>query len=193
MIGTMRKAGQTLGAFFARPGVQKFAKDAAINAAIEGGVGVAAEQLLPRALGVQPQASLGESILRQGVSSAIGAPLATGLEQKGIPKVIANFAGQLAGQPIGQSVTQAILPGNQAYPLGIDPEPHEAGHAQYGQLMAAQQIEAASERERYNNMINLAMARKYNPPSFIHHQSSRTPAQDVAMNLVKTGFNSTAY
>lgn len=193
MIGTMRKAGQALGTFFARPGVQKFAKDAAINAAIEGGVGVAAEQVLPRALGIQPEASVGESILRQGVSAAVGAPLATGLQQKGVPSAIANFAGQLAGQPVGQSVTQAILPGNQGYPLGVDPEPAEAGHAQYGQLMAKQQIEAASERERYNNMINLALARNYNPPSFIHHQSSGTPAQDIAMNLVKTGFSSTAY
>ena len=62
----IRQAGKALGAFFSRPGVQKFAKDTAINAAIEGGVGVAAEQVLPRALGIQPEASLGESILRQG-------------------------------------------------------------------------------------------------------------------------------
>ena len=185
MIGTMRKAGQALGAFFARPGVQKFAKDAAINAAIEGGVGVAAEQLLPRALGVQPEASLSESILRQGIGAAIGSPIATGLEQKGVNKTIANFAGQLAGQPIGQSVTQAVLPGNQGYPLGIDPEPAEAGYAHYGQLMAQQQIEAASERERYNNMINLAMARNYNPPSFIRHSSSGSSPQDAVNEMLR--------
>ena len=59
--------------------------------------------------------------------------------------------------------------------------------------MAQQQMEAMAERERYNNMINLALARNYSHPSFIHHQSSGTPAQDIALNLVKSGFGASSY
>ena len=189
----IRQAGQTLGAFFSRPGVQKFARDAATNAAIEGAVGVATEQLLPRALGAVPQASLPESILRQGVSSAIGSPIATALQRTGVPQSISNFAGAIAGQPAGQAVAQAVLPGPQSYPLGLDPEPTEAGHAGYGQLMAKQQMDALAERERYNNMINLALAKNYSHPSFIHHQSSGAPPAEVASNLVKSAFNAPRY
>ena len=189
----IRQAGQALGAFFSRPGVRKFAKEAAMNSAIEGGVGVIAEQLLPRALGVTPEASFAESVIRQGVSSAIGSPVATALQSKGLPQSVSNIAGSFVGQPVGQAVAQAVLPGSQSYPLGIDPEPTQAGHAGYGQLMAKQQMEAMAERERYDNMINLALARKYNPPSFIHHQSSGTSPQDTAMNLVKSGFNAPSY
>ena len=189
----IKLAGQALKSFFSQPSVQQFAKKAAANAAIEAGVGVATEQLLPRVLGARPEASLGESILRQGVSSAIGSPIASVLEDKGLPKSVANLTGALVGQPAGQAFVQAALPGNQTYPLGVDPEPHQAGYAQYGQLMARQQLEAQAERERYNNMINLALARNYNPPSFIHHQSSGTPPQEVAMNLVKSGFSAPSY
>ena len=181
----IRQAGQALGAFFSRPGVQKFAKEAAMNAAIEGGVGVAAEQLLPRALGVEPEASVAESVLRQGVSAAIGSPVATALQRKGLPQSVSNLAGSFAGQPVGQAVAQAVLPGPQSYPLGIDPEPTEAGHAHYGQLMAKQQMDAMAERERYNNMINLALARNYNPPSFIRHSSSGSTPVDAVNEMVK--------
>ena len=189
----IRQAGQALGAFFSRPGVQKFAKEAAMNAAIEGGVGIAKEQLLPRVSGVKPEANVVESVIRQGMSAAIGSPVATALQSKGLPQSVANLAGSFAGQPVGQAVAQAVLPGQQSYPLGIDPEPTEAGHAGYGQLMAKQQMEAIAERERYNNMINLALARNYSPPSFIHHQSSGTSPQDTAMNIVKAGFSAPSY
>lgn len=189
----IRQAGQTLGAFFSNPNVQKFVQDSAVNAAIEGGVGVATEQLLPRALGTKPQATLAESLLRQGVSSAVGSPVATGLQRAKVPQSIANLAGALVGQPTGQAVAQAILPGRQSYPLGIDPEPAEAGHPGYAQLMAKQKMDAFVERERYNNMINLAMARNYNPPSFIHHQSSGPPPGEVASNFVKSAFNVPSY
>ena len=185
----IRQAGKTLGAFFSRPGV----RDYLTNAGIEAGAQVAAEQLLPRALGQTPQSSLAESIIRQGTSAAVGYPIQKGLGKIGVPGPISYVGAQLIGQPAGQFAAQSLLPGNQSYPIGMDPEPTQAGHAGYGQLMAQQQMEAMAERERYNNMINLALARNYSPPSFIHHQSSGTSPQDTAMNIVKAGFSAPSY
>lgn len=180
-----RFAGSKLGQYLTSESAKKFAREAAVGAALEGGVGIAAEQLLPRAMGQQPQASIAESILRQGTAAAIGSPVATGLGRMGIPSVASQFAGQLVGQPLGQAVAQTVLPGHQQYPLGIDPEPHQAGHANYGDLMARQQYEAALEQRRANNQIALAYARNANPPSFIQHSSSGMQPQDVAVNILK--------
>ena len=178
----IRQAGKTLGAFFSRPGV----RDYLTNAGIEAGAQVAAEQLLPRALGQTPQSSLAESIIRQGTSAAVGYPIQKGLGKIGVPGPISYVGAQLIGQPAGQFAAQSLLPGNQSYPIGIDPEPTQAGHAGYGQLMARQQMEALmAERERYNNMINLALARNYNPPSFIRHSSSGSTPVDAVNEMVK--------
>ena len=178
----IRKAGQALGAFFSRPGVRNYLT----NAGIEAGAQVAAEQLLPRALGQTPQSSLAESIIRQGTSAAVGYPIQKGLGNIGLPGPISYIGAQLIGQPAGQFAAQSLLPGNQSYPIGMDPEPTQAGHAGYGQLMARQQMEALmAERERYNNMINLALARNYNPPSFIRHSSSGSTPVDAVNEMVK--------
>jgi len=185
MMQFMRMAGAKLGEHLAKPSVKNFAREAAVGAALEAGVGIGAEQLLPRALGQRPQASLGESVLRQGASAAIGSPVATALGRVGVPGSVAQFGGALVGQPIGQAVAQGILPGHQQYPLGIDPEPHQAGHANYGQLMAAQQFEAAREQQRAENQIALAYARNSSSPSFIQHFSSGMQPQDVAFNVLK--------
>jgi len=177
----IRQAGQALGAFFSRPGVRNYLT----NAGIEAGAQVAAEQLLPRALGQTPQSSLAESIIRQGTSAAVGYPIQKGLGNIGLPGPISYIGAQLIGQPAGQFAAQSLLPGNQSYPIGMDPEPTQAGHAGYGQLMAQQQIDAMAERERYNNMINLALARNYNPPSFIRHSSSGSTPVDAVNEMVK--------
>ena len=177
----IRQGGQALGAFLSRPGVRNYLT----NAGIEAGAQVAAEQLLPRVLGQTPQSSLAESIIRQGTSAAVGYPIQKGLGNIGLPGPVSYIGAQLIGQPAGQFAAQSLLPGNQSYPIGMDPEPTQAGHAGYGQLMAQQQIDAMAERERYNNMINLALARNYNPPSFIRHSSSGSTPVDAVNEMVK--------
>lgn len=178
------KAGQKLASYFGRGSAgRKIASSAGMDAA----VGIGLEQLLPRALGTTPEATIPESVIRQGVASAVGTPFSMGLQKLGVPGSVSNLAGQIAGQPFGQAAAQAILPGNQAYPLGIDPEPAEAGHANYGQLMATQNVEAAQERLRYERALSLAYARNYKEPSFIQHSTSSDPTQSVR-DIINTGF-----
>lgn len=177
----IRKAGQLISQLISKPGF----RDYATNVGIEAGAQVAAEQLLPRVLGQQPEASLAESVLRQGTSAAVGVPVQKGMQKLGLPQAVSYVGSQLIAQPTGQFVTQALLPGNQSYPLAIDPEPAEAGHANYGQLMAEQQIQAANEKMKYDNMVRLAMARNYNPPSFVRHSSSGSAPQDAVNEMLR--------
>ena len=184
------KAGQKLASYFGRGSTgRKIASSAGMDAA----VGIGFEQILPRALGTTPEATIPESVIRQGVASAVGTPFSMGLQKLGVPGSVSNLAGQIAGQPFGQAAAQAILPGNQAYPLGIDPEPAEAGHANYGQLMAAQNVEAAQERLRYERALSLAYARNYKAPSFIQHNTYSDPIKETENTLMKVFGRSTPY
>ena len=84
--------------------------------AVQTGVGVAAEQLIPRAMGRQAP-GLGESVIRQGVSQGIGMTVGAGLRAGGVNPTIAGFGGQLTGQVAGQFAADTLLPGKQNYPL----------------------------------------------------------------------------
>ena len=86
----IRKAGQLISQLISKPGFRNYAT----NVGIEAGAQVAAEQLLPRVLGQQPEASLAESVLRQGTSAAVGVPV-----QKGMQKLVILFRSFYPGFP----------------------------------------------------------------------------------------------
>ena len=110
------RTGIKLGGKAGGQGVKNIGKLATTPFAVQTGVGVAAEQLIPRAMGRQAP-GLGESVIRQGVSQGIGMPVGAGLRAGGVNPTIAGFGGQLAGQVSGQLAADAILPGKQNYPL----------------------------------------------------------------------------
>ena len=112
-VGMGAKVGGEAGA----QGVRNVGKMMSSPYAVATGIGVAAEQVVPRVMGQQPRSGLGESILRQGVSQGIGMPVTAGLAAGGVKPMIATFAGQVAGQVAGQKATDAFLPGKQVHPL----------------------------------------------------------------------------
>jgi hypothetical protein len=104
-VGMGAKVGGEAGA----EGVRNLGRMAASPYAMNTGVGIAAEQLVPRIMGgVAP--SLRESVVRQGVSQGIGMPVSAGLAAGGVNPTIATFGGQLAGQVAGSKATQAFVP-----------------------------------------------------------------------------------
>jgi len=104
-VGMGAKVGGEAGA----QGVRNVGKMMSSPYAVNTGVGIAAEQLVPRIMGgVAP--SLRESVVRQGVSQGIGMPVSAGLAAGGVNPTIATFGGQLAGQVAGSKATQAFVP-----------------------------------------------------------------------------------
>ena len=93
-VGVGAKVGGEAGA----EGVRNLGRMASSPYAVQTGIGVAAEQLVPRIMGQQPRSGLGESFLRQGVSQGIGMPVSAGLMAGGVNPSIATFGGQVAGQ-----------------------------------------------------------------------------------------------
>lgn len=149
---TARMAGTALKEFFGRPAVRSALGKTAVTAG--------AEQLLPRALGQQPVRSAMGSIARGGLEAAISTPVEMGLKAAGVNPMIAGLGGSLVAAPLTQMVSQAIAP-----------EPKHAYQAEYNQLMQFQQMQAAEEQQRYDNQINLALAKNYSAPTQIIHKN----------------------
>ena len=147
-----RMAGTALKEFFGRPAVRSALGKTAVTAG--------AEQLLPRALGQQPVRSAMGSIARGGLEAAISTPVEMGLKAAGVNPMIAGLGGSLVAAPLTQVVSQAI-----------SPEPQHAYQTEYSQLIQAQQLHASEEQQRYNNEINLALAKNYSTPTQIIHKN----------------------
>ena len=110
-VGMGAKVGGEAGA----QGVKNVGKMMSSPYAIGTGIGVAAEQVVPRIMGLEPTSSLGESVLRQGVSQGVGMPVTAGLAAGGVNPMIATFGGQVAGQMAGRQATKAFYGQPQRY------------------------------------------------------------------------------
>ena len=187
-VGMGAKVGGEAGA----QGVRNLGKMATSPYGMATGVGVAAEQLIPRAMGRQAP-SLGESVVRQGVSQGIGMPISAGLQLGGVNPAIAGFAGQLGGQVSGQLAADAILPGKQQYPVDfgegpttptgatkhtIEPEYNEVVRPSTRDLSNVQAQEALSERDKYEYRLKMAQIEKM--PSTVMHMSPDSNNQTLA-------------
>jgi len=184
--------GTRIGGEAGAQGVRNLGKMATSPYAMATGVGVAAEQLIPRAMGRQAP-SLGESVVRQGVSQGIGMPISAGLQLGGVNPAIAGFAGQLGGQVSGQMAADAILPGKQQYPVDfgegpttptgatkhtMEPEYNEVVRPSTRDLSNVQAQEALSERDKYEYRLKLAQIEKM--PSTIMHMNPDSNNQTLA-------------
>ena len=188
-VGMGTKVGGEAGA----QGVKNVGKMISSPYAVATGIGVAAEQVVPRVMGQQPRSGLGESILRQGVSQGIGMPVTAGLAAGGVKPMIATFAGQVAGQVAGQKATDAFLPGRQAYPVEfgegpttptgatkhtMEPEYNEVVRPSTRDLSNVQAQEALSERDKYEYRLKMAQIEKM--PSTVMHMSPDSNNQTLA-------------
>lgn len=157
---TARMAGTAMQEFFNNPNVRAALSKTAVTAG--------AEQLLPRALGQQPARSVMRSVARGGLEAAISTPVEMGLKAAGVNPLVAGFGGSLVAAPLTQMVSQAIAP-----------EPRHAYQTEYNQLMQAQQQHASEEQQRYNNEINLALAKNYSAPTQIIHRNPSAELQTM--------------
>ena len=196
--------GTRIGGEAGAQGVRNLGRMAASPYAMQTGVGIAAEQLIPRAMGRQAP-GLGESVIRQGVSQGIGMPISTGLQLGGVNPAIAGFAGQLGGQVSGQLAADAILPGKQDYPVDFgegpttptgatkftaEPEYNEVVRPSTRDLSGVQAQEALSEREKYEYRLKMAQIEKM--PSTVMHMSPDSNNQTLA-SLAQSMMRSTSY
>lgn len=159
-----RMAGTAMKGFFSRPAVQEALGKTAVTAG--------AQQLIPRLQGLRPAYSVAGSVARGGLEAAVSTPVEFGLRKAGVPAALAGLGGSLVAAPIVHMVGQAITP-----------EPQHSFQADYNQLAQLQQIQAASEQQRYNNEINLAMAKNYSAPTQIIHKNPSAELQTM-YNLV---------
>jgi hypothetical protein len=199
------RAGIRAGGKSGGQGVKNLGRMAASPYAVQTGIGVAAEQLVPRIMGQQPRSGLGESFLRQGVSQGIGMPVSAGLMAGGVNPSIATFGGQVAGQIAGAKATDAFLPGKQDYPVEFgegpttptgatkftaEPESAQVVRPSTTDLSGVQAREALSEREKYEYRLKMAQIEKM--PSTVMHMSPDSNNQTLA-SLAQSMMRSTSY
>ena len=200
-VGMGAKVGGEAGA----QGVRNIGKMASSPYAIGTGIGVAAEQVVPRIMGLEPTSGLGESVLRQGVSQGVGMPVTAGLAAGGVNPMIATFGGQVAGQMAGRQATKAFYGQPQRYerigeineatgeyrdfgqgpttPTGAtkhtsEPEFTQVVRPSTTDLSGVQAREALSERDKYEYKLKMAQIEKM--PSTVMHMSPDSNNQTLA-------------
>jgi hypothetical protein len=162
----IRLAGKNLGAYFSNPATAaQLGKDIALETA----VGTALGQLVPRAMGKTPTESPLQTAKRAALHAGISAPIGGGLSAMGAPKMVAAPVGAAAG-----------MLGSHLLSRSIDPEPHDQPQVQGYDLRQLQEYHAAQEQQRYNNEINLALAKNYhNPATTIIHKNPSAEMETV--------------
>lgn len=145
----MRMAGQQLGK----------------KVALETAVGTALGQAVPRMIGGTPAQGPLQSAKKIALESAIGNAAGMGLTAMGVPKVISGPVGAATGMVGGHFITR---------PRAIDPEPNDQLHTSGSEMQYLQHFQAAQEQQRYNNEINLALAKNYHAPvtTVVHRNPS---------------------
>ena len=154
----IRLAGTNLGTYLSSP---QTAKAIGQQVALQTAVGTVLGQGVPRMMGRTPSESPLQTAKRAALSSAISSPVSGGVAAMGVPHLAAGPAGDAAGM-LGSHFLSGF----------IDPEPHEQPQASGADMQNFQQFHAAHEQQRYNNEINLALAKNYhNPTTTIVHKN----------------------
>jgi hypothetical protein len=162
----VRMAGTNLGAYLSNPQtVKSLGKQIATEAAL----GTAVSQGVPRLLGQTPSVGPLRTLANTALHSTIAAPVSGGLTAMGVPGAAAQTVGQITGAVGSNSILRAMAP-----PQSIEPETHEAQHTYGHELHQLQQFHAEQEQQRYNNEINLALAKNYHSPvtTIVHKNPS---------------------
>lgn len=157
ILNPIRMAGTKLATYLTSP-----ASYAAMGrqVAMDTAIGTAASQIIPRVIGKSPNATIPQSLLQHGAGALVNAPIAGSLGALGVPGSAAQLAGQIAAAPVSHAVSNII-----------NPEQSDVPHPNTQHLMQLQQMQADAEQQHYNNQINLALAKNYNPPSHIYHHN----------------------
>ena len=171
----LRMAGSALGGYLSNPATYK---DLGKKVALETALGTAAQQAVPRMLGVQAP-PLGRSAMNVAINSAFTNPITGATKAMGAPEWAANMAGSIVGGAGASVVSDRIA--NQI----ADPEPHQAPQANLAQYMELQKMHAAMENERYKNEINLAYAKNYRDPTVLIHKNPSADIESVSRMLSK--------
>jgi hypothetical protein len=165
-VPAMRMAGVALGKYLTNP---QTLKDIGTKVAIDTALGTAVSQTVPRVLGQQPSSTPLQAAIHSGAHSLISSPIAGGMKAMGIPGIAAESAGSILGGAGAQVVSQAINQGlhGKTQPISqvVAPEPGDQLSPDVAQFAQLQKIQAAMEQQRYNNEINLALAKNYHAPS----------------------------
>lgn len=159
----IRLAGQGLARYATNPEtLGALGKQIALDTAL----GTAVSQAIPRVTGNTPP-PLAQTALNVGLHSALNAPISGGLQAMGVPKVVAQAAGQVAGTMGSHQLSRIITP---------EPNKQSQYQPQLAEFMQLQHMNAEMERQRYNNEINLALAKNFHSPTVITH---RNPSADL--------------
>jgi hypothetical protein len=168
----IRKAGTALVEFFSDPtNLKQVGKTVAKEAAF----GAAAQQVVPRLIGQKPAATLPQSLLYAGAHSAVNVPVSGALRAAGLPELAAATTGQILGSAAASQFANRI-----------EPEVTEAGHPEYADFHAMQQMHAQMEQQSYNNQIALALAKNYSTPTEIIHRNPSAEFQSMQSIINKS-------
>jgi hypothetical protein len=165
-VPAMRMAGAALGKYLTNP---QTLKDIGTKVAIDTALGTAVSQAVPRVLGQEPGSTPLQAAIHSGTQSLISSPVAGGMRAMGLPGIAADSAGSILGgagaQVVSQSINQGLHGRMQPVSQTVAPEPGDQMSPDVAQLMQVQGMQAAMEQQRYNNEINLALAKNYHAPS----------------------------
>lgn len=165
-IPAMRMAGAALGKYLTNP---QTLKAIGTKVAIDTALGTAVSQAVPRVLGQEPGSTPLQSAIHSGTQSLISSPIAGGMRAMGLPGIAADSAGSILGgagaQVVSQSINQGLHGRMQPVSQTVAPEPGDQMSPDVAQLLQVQGMQAAMEQQRYDNEINLALAKNYHAPS----------------------------
>jgi hypothetical protein len=180
-IPAMRMAGAALGKYLTNP---QTLKNIGTKVAVDTALGTAVSQAVPRILGQEPSSTPLQSAIHSGTQSLISSPVTGGMRAMGIPKIAADSAGSILGgvgaQVVSQSINQGLQGRMQPVSQTVAPEPGDQMSPDVAQLMQVQGIQAAMEQQRYNNEINLALAKNSHAPSTtVVHKNPSAELQSI--------------
>jgi hypothetical protein len=170
ILGSMgpavRMAGAKLGKYLTDPNTLKAI---GTKVAVDTALGTAVSQAVPRVLGQQPTSTPLQAAIHSGAHSLISSPITGGMRAMGVSGIAAESAGSILGGAGAQIVSQAVNQGlhGRGQPVSqvVTPEPNRQFSPHVSQLMELQKMQADMEQQRYNNEINLALAKNYHAPS----------------------------
>jgi len=162
----IRMAGARLGKYLTDPNTLKAV---GTKVAIDTALGTAVSQAVPRMLGEQPGTTPLQAAIHSGTHSLISSPISGAMKAAGMPNIAADSAGSILGgagtQIVSQAVNQGLHGRMQPVSQTVTPEPQSQFSPHVAQLMQLQKMQADMEQQRYNNEINLALAKNYHAPS----------------------------
>jgi hypothetical protein len=184
-IPAMRMAGAALGKYLTNP---QTLKNIGTKVAVDTALGTVVSQAVPRILGQEPGVTPLQAAIHSGTGSLISSPIAGGMKAMGIPGIAADSAGSILGgagaQVVSQAVNQGLYGRMQPVSQTVAPEPGDQMSPDAAQLMQVQGMQAAMEQQRYNNEINLALAKNYHAPSTtVVHKNPSADLQNIISML----------